>query len=434
MDRRIVKQTLIYTITDAISKGLSFMILPFISFYLLPEELGVAANFDVLQGIVLLIAGLVVVNGLPYFFYDRGKKKFALFVSNLIGVSFIVLFILSILFLLFNAFITEMTQLTLLMQILVVIVAMGTLLSSINTIIYRLEEKPLFFGFLHIAQTILLLLFFYIFIVYMSMGALGKILSSVVACSLMAVFHVILLIKRGYIVLKYDRSSVEEILHFGLPLLPHSISFWLKGGADKLIITAYCGLALNGLYSMALSFGGFYSMASMAFNNAYVPYLQKRLNKITPVTEYQEKKKIVSMNYKLMGGFLLLYFIVVGICYFTITYLLEDRYADSFYFTPWIILSLTINTIYTLVVQFPYAMKKTNGLGIITFTGAVVQITMTFLMVRLLGISGVNYSLVLGSFITMIGVWWYSNKVYPLPWLPILKRNNFRNETESDLL
>ena len=82
----VAKQAFIYTATDAISKGISFLVIPFISYYLTPDQLGIAANFEVLQSIVILLAGLVVVNGLPYFYYDRDKKAFALFVSNLIMV------------------------------------------------------------------------------------------------------------------------------------------------------------------------------------------------------------------------------------------------------------------------------------------------------------------------------------------------------------
>ena len=66
----IFKRTAIYTITDGITKSISFIVLPIVSYFIIPSELGIAANFDVLQNIVILLAGQVVVNSLPYFYYE----------------------------------------------------------------------------------------------------------------------------------------------------------------------------------------------------------------------------------------------------------------------------------------------------------------------------------------------------------------------------
>ena len=47
--KTLLGNALIYILSDGITKALSFLILPFVSFYLIPEQLGIAANFDVLQ-------------------------------------------------------------------------------------------------------------------------------------------------------------------------------------------------------------------------------------------------------------------------------------------------------------------------------------------------------------------------------------------------
>lgn len=44
------------------------------------------------------------------------------------------------------------------------------------------------------------------------------------------------------------------------------------------------------------------------------------------------------------------------------------------------------------------------------------QLLLTFLLVKTIGADGIKYSLVIGSLTIMLGVWWYSNKVYPMPW------------------
>ena len=64
----------------------------------------------------------------------------------------------------------------------------------------------------------------------------------------------------------------------------------------------------------------------------------------------------------------------------------------------------------------PYTVKKTFGLGVVTLLGSGIQLLLTFLLVKTIGADGVKYSLVIGSLVIMLGVWWYSNKVYPMPW------------------
>ena len=66
----LVKDTFIYTTTDAIGKGVAFLLLPLVSFYVSPEELGIATNFVVLTSIMTLLGGMAVVNSLPYFYYE----------------------------------------------------------------------------------------------------------------------------------------------------------------------------------------------------------------------------------------------------------------------------------------------------------------------------------------------------------------------------
>lgn len=111
---------------------------------------------------------------------------------------------------------------------------------------------------------------------------------------------------------------------------------------DKILLTTFCGLSVNGLYSMAMSFGAIYSIFKVAFDNAYIPYLQKRISKMTFDNQKAEKKQLVRISYIISSVFFLLFFVVMFICWILIQYVLSDLYRDSFQFIPWILFSLTI--------------------------------------------------------------------------------------------
>ena len=302
------------------------------------------------------------------------------------------------------------------LQLLTVLSSICMLANSVNFILYRMEDNPINFAKLQIGQVIVYVGLLIILVVGYEQQAFGKILSHVVAMFIMSFIHLSLLYKRGYLLFKVDLNIQKTLMKFGIPLLPHSLSFWIKGGMDKVILTTYCGLSVNGLYSMALSFGAVYALFNTSFNNVYVPELQKRLSKMTPENEYEEKKFLVKLSYKLGGAFFVLGLIVIFLCWFLVHYVLSEQYASSFQYVPWIILSSTIYSFYGLVIQYPYTVKKTFGLGVVTLLGSGIQLLLTFLLVKTIGADGVKYSLVIGSLVIMLGVWWYSNKVYPMPW------------------
>ena len=416
LGRSVVKNSLIYAVSDGICRALSFILLPFVSYYLLPEELGVAANFDVLLNIITLLSGQAIVNGLSYFYYERSRESMSKLVSSLLIIILVTNALFSIIILFTSGIIENLLHIGFGLQLLSVASCVLMMLYNINMILYRLEEKPYAFAKLQIIHAVIHIILVWLLVIDFKMGAIGKIYSAVGGYFFLAAVHIYLLVKRDFISRAFDKESIIILLKFGIPLLPHSLSFWLKSGMDKILLTTYCGLAVNGLYSMAMSFGAIYSLVNNSFMMAYVPYLQKRINNINDDNIEREKNGIVKLTYKTGLLFIVLLIAIVPVCWVLMRYFLSEKYIESFRFIPWIMLSLTIYAFYSLVIQFPYTVKKTFGLGIITFSGSVIQLLLTFFLIRELGEDGIKISMVLGALIIMLGVWWYSNKVYPLPW------------------
>ena len=84
LHKTLVKETFVYTLTDVIGKAMSFILLPIVSFFLPPSELGIATNFTVLTSLIILLAGLAIVNSVPYFFYEQDREENVSLVSNLL--------------------------------------------------------------------------------------------------------------------------------------------------------------------------------------------------------------------------------------------------------------------------------------------------------------------------------------------------------------
>lgn len=427
----VIRNTLIYMGTDAFSRGIAFLLLPIVSKYLLPEQLGIAANFDVLQSILSLLAGMATVNGLAYYFYKSSKERMAQLVSNLVWTIIVFNVLFSVIIFFANDIVNQYLHIGVMLQLLTVVSCVALLISDISKLISRLEDKPIQFAVLQLGQSMLYIGLQLFMVVHLEMQALGRIYSLVFSLLAFSLIHIVLLIKKGYLKFNFNWSAMKEMLGFGIPLLPHSLSFWLKSGMDKVLLTTYCGLTVNGLYSMAMSFGALYSMCEISFMKAYSPYLQKRIASFTPENEGKEKTALVRQSYQLGGAFILLYFVLIAVCWLVINYMINEKYLPCFEFIPWILLAATIKVFYSLTIEYIYTAKKTAGLGIITFTCSVIQLVLTYTLLQALGKEGIKISIVVGAFVNMACVWWYSNKVYPMPWFNIISQEKLWKNTTN---
>ncbi len=423
---QLFKSTMIYTVADSINKAIPFILLPVVARYLSSADYGILTNFGVISQILLAVCALNTYSALSVSYHKLDNEGLLKYMSNLVYLIAIITIVCLLITSFFSDTIFKYLGLTRLWQNMALLSAFGTSVFSLYASLLRMQNKTYLFSGLQIFQSFASAVLAILFVVYLRWNWQGRVLSIVVASFITLIWVLFSLKRGGYIFKKVDLSEIKYAFFFGLPLLPHTLSFWFKSGVDKIIITNYVGLSANGIFSIALTFGGIISIFTGAFFNAYTPSMFKDLSIIDTLPDDEAiviKSKLVKITY--LFGVLLFFVCVFGYfaMRFVIPFLFKGDYLNAVEFMPFIMASLFFDGMYSTVSGYIFYRKKTKILGAITFTSSMLQIILTLYFVKTFGVIGAAYSTCIVSLITFLSVFIYTNKIYSIPWGLKLRKN-----------
>jgi O-antigen/teichoic acid export membrane protein len=417
----LFKNSLVYIITDGINKAIPFLLLPFLTYYLTTDDYGIITNFNVLVQI-LSVFGSAAAGALPVMYYKLDNERYKVYLSNVILLNSVFVFVMLFILLIFNNLIATTLKLTYEFQLIALSVVWFSSLININLIIWRCEEKALIFGKYQVSQSILNVLFTLLLVIVLLLSWQGRVYGYFASMLIFGFISLYILYKRKFILFKISKEYIRHNLLFAIPLIPHALSFWFKSGADKLLLTNVIGLSENGLYSAAMTFGAIVTMVLISFNNAFAPYLYKKLNRFDKNEgSLSEKKQLTKLTYLIIALTLGLVIVAYFISILVIKYLYNITYIDSIKFLPYVMLSQFFYGGYLMFVCYCHHTFKTKILGIITFSLSVTQVILSYLLIKWIGSVGTAIASAIISFFTFIFVAGYAMKVYKLPWFFILK-------------
>lgn len=419
MSKRIlVKNAFIYTFTDLINKAIPFLLLPILTKYLSPDQYGIVATFSTFIMIISILIELNMSNAINVFFFQNSKEKLKIYISNSIFLSLIIAFITFSIVLFCSEYFSNLLSISTNWIYLAVITVFFQFITTINLVLWQAEFNAKYYGIYQITQSILNFSLIILLVVYLKLGAVGQITAQLFSIAIFSIASIVILYKRNYLKFRINIHYIKDIFRFGFPLLPVSLSGWLRTGADRIIITNYLSTAATGIYVVGFQFGMIISILAIAFNKAFNQFLFKKLSNITE----NEKNKLVIFSYLYFILMLFLALMISLISPWIIINFLNERYNNSLEIVSWIAFAYSFQGMYLMVVNYLYYIKRTSYLGYLTLSCGIIHILLSFALIKINGVVGAAQASLISFAIMFIGVWVLSAKLYPMPWLnPKLK-------------
>lgn len=405
-----------YAISNILNALIPFLLMPVLTRYLTPADYGITTMMQVMIGFMTPFVGLNLQGAIAVKYYKKDEIDFPKYISNCLFILAATSLLMTVTFICFAKQISQYTAFPIDWLWSILLICFGQFLINIVLTMLQVSTRPRFYGCIQISQTLLNLLLSLWLIIIVNFNWQGRVIAQIVTVTFFMIMSFFLLNKWHLLVFSYDKEYIKDALKFGIPLIPHALSYFFVSMSDRFWITNLIGVGATGVYAAGAQIGMALQLLAGSFNQAYSPWLYKNLGGIT----IEKKKKIVNFTY--------VYFIMILIFALVFSFVMPSflhvflgaQFYNSGDYILGIALAGAFQGMYCMVVNYIFYVGKTYYLACITFLTSVLHIFNTYWAIVWFGAVGATYSSAFTTFITFILVWVLSNKMYPMPWWSII--------------
>ncbi len=389
--KTLFKNVGLLTISNLSSKILVFLLVPLYTSVLTTEEYG---TYDLVVTSVQLLFPILTLNIVDAVMRFCMRQDLSVEKVASIGMSFIlksmpVVAVLLFLIYKFNVF-PEITPF-------VLFAFFYYLFYVLNQYFIQLAkgcEKVKDMAVAGIISTVTMIVFNVFFLLVVKLGLFGFFLANTLSLALSVIYFSIRL--KIFKLVKFtvkDKALKKDMLKYCVPLITVALSWWVNSSASKYIVSAMCGVAANGLLSVAYKIPNIMSVAQNIFTQAW---------QISAIKENESKgaKKFYSDTFTFMN------MAMIFVCSILILFakvIAKILFANEFYsaweFVPFLVVASVLNAAAGYLGPILAAQNNSKSMAKSAIYGAVVNIVLSVVLVYFIGIQGAAISTMVASFV-----------------------------------
>lgn len=403
-----------YLISNMLAAAIPFALLPILTRYLTPAEYGAVALYQTLLTGLGAVIGINAqgIASVKYYDDNLSRRELRYFIGN----CFLVLAVTAVLTLLsiiiFRQTLSDWLALEMQWLLLSVFVSSATFVMIMRMGQWQVREQARYYGAFQVSQSLINMLISLLLVVYFLQGAAGRIWALSFTPLACAVVALLLLYKDGLLGFAWRPNYMREIFAFGIPLIPHSLGYFLISSIDRFVISDKLGLAQVGIYMVAAQLVSVMGLLFDAINNAYVPWLFDRLKR----NQIEEKRQIVRWTYiyciALLGVVVIAFFIGPPL----LIMIAGDKYIAAASVIGWLALGQVLHGMYLMVTNYIFYSKKTGLLSLSTLISGLFNLGLLTVLIPIYGLQGAAVAFAASQGIKLLLTWRVAQARHPMPW------------------
>lgn len=404
-----IRKGSLFTVFSFCSSGISFILLIILARYIDPDGYGFVSLFNTVVMILGFVISLNTVGILSVNFFLQNEEDFRKTVMAVSNITCACFLILSLTILLLYPVIQSTTGLSGIYIFGALVISFANTYTQNLLNIWRIEEKIKEYGIYSIAFSLGYFTLAVFLVVGFEIGWRGQVIA---LCGINVIFliaSIVITIKKGYLTLvRPSKYNYLDCLKFGIPLIPHSVSGWLRQGLDRFLISNFQSVELVGLFGLSYNFSTILIMIGSAFNNTNSVFISKNLASNSADVRMKLRKQTIMI----LVLFLVLMFMIWGGAYLLIP-LISPKYIGCRPYLFPMCLGAFFQCVYLQFVNFLFFFKKTRPLMYITFSVSVFHAVFSYVLTQY----SITYTIWLGAFtnfLIALFVYLYSRRIYRL--------------------
>jgi len=413
--KQLGKETAIYGLSTIIGRFLNFILVPFYTNVLKPDQYGIVTTIYAYIAFLNIIYSYGMESA--YMRYasslEIGSKK-----ENF-STPFISIFLTSLLFSsiihIFSEKIANLINIPIDFSVCIRYSAWILFFDALCIIplsALRLEGKAMIFSTIKIVNIVVNVTLNIVLLLKFKLGVYGVFISGVASSAL--TFLMVLPIILKNLSFSFLKRLYIELLKFGLPYIPSGLSAIVIQVIDRPILKALTDDATVGIYQANYRLGIFMMLFVSMFDYAWRPFFLRNANN-------PDAKKLFSrvMTYFTLVGALL--FILVSLLIEDFVklkilgrYIIHPDYWLGLGIVPIVLLGYLFNGIYVNLIVGIYIQKKTKYLPYITGIGAIANILGNYTLIPILGMYGSAWATLISYLIMAISLFIAVQRIYPI--------------------
>ena len=412
MIKQFLKDSLVYAAASLLSRGLSFLLVPFYSRFLSKQDFGL---LDIGMSVVVIANVLIAMEisqGMARSYSDEksATERASYFMSSMTYLVASYLVVGTILWIFKSQFSKLIFGSDLHIYLLEICYAcsFATALQIQISNHYRwslLAKKAALYSVL---QTLLTLTFTVVCVNLFKMAALGAILG--MTFSLFVLISVEAFDLRSNFSGLVSWRKIRKMLSFSLPLVPSGVALFVTQFANRFIVNDLMGADKVAEFAVAARISALVGLVMMGVGSSLMPLVSENADHCdTPF-------KIANIFHKIVGLSLIAVAVLTCFSDSWIALFSTSDYVNAAPLLGILSLSTILSQLYPFAPGF-WLKKKVWLMVVINVTMAVLGLILNYLLIPRFGLIGVAYASLASALCMMVMSIYLSHKLYPIPYV-----------------
>ena len=234
-----------------------------------------------------------------------------------------------------------------------------------------------------VCSTVVMIASNIIFLLVVRIGLNGYIFSQIIAFAISSVVMLILG-RSAHLVenLRDDQELSGQMLKYGTVMIAYSTGSWINNAADRYLVLAVCGAAVNGVYGVAYKIPAILMVFQRIFAQAW---------QMSATKSYKDDKSAQfftkmynTYNSFMMTGCALLILFVEPVARF----MFRKEFYEAWMYVPPLLVSVIFGSLTGFLGSICLAHKDSRSMGVATGIGAVANVAMNLMFIPKFGAMG----------------------------------------------